>query len=88
VIAVVTRSTGGGVAGALALVLVPGIVGWFDALGFLAPLLPSAAAHGLAGVAQPGTAEYLAPAPAALLLIGWIMAPVGIAAWRAGARDV
>ena len=88
VIAVVTRSTGGGVAGALALLLVPGIVGWIDALGFLAPLLPSAAVHGLAGVAQPGTAEYVAAAPAALLLIGWIMAPVGIAAWRAGSRDV
>ncbi|MGI5128828.1 hypothetical protein ACQEVB_18625 [Pseudonocardia sp. CA-107938] len=86
-VAVTTRSTGGGVAGALALLLLPGVVGWVDALAVLAPLMPSAAVHGLAGVSTPGTAEHLAAAPAALLLVGWLTGPVGFAAWRAATRD-
>ncbi|SHL37603.1 hypothetical protein SAMN05443637_1267 [Pseudonocardia thermophila] len=85
--AVLTRSTGGGVAGALGLLLVPAVVGWFPGLSLLAPLLPAAAVHGLSGVADPAGAEYLAAAPAALLLVGWLTGMVGTAAWRAEVRD-
>lgn len=87
-LAVGTRSTSGGVAGALALLLVPAVVGWVPGLDVLAPLLPAAAVHGLAGVSDPGTAEYLAAAPAALSLTGWIVLLVAIAVGRARARDV
>jgi hypothetical protein len=86
--ALVLRSTGGGVVVALAVLLFPVITGWVPGLDVLAPLLPAAAVHGLAGVSVPGTAEYLAPVTAAVSLIGWIMLMGGISLWRVRSRDV
>ncbi|WP_433276236.1 hypothetical protein ACQPZA_33815 [Pseudonocardia xinjiangensis] len=85
--ALVLRSTGGGVVVALAVLLLPVLTGWVPGLDVVAPLLPAAAVHGLAGVSVPGTAEYLAPVTAAVSLVGWIMLLGGVSLWRVRSRD-
>lgn len=86
--AFVTRSTGGGVVVALAVLLLPVLTVWIPGLDVLAPLLPGAAVHGLSGASEPGSAEYLAAGPAALSLVGWTMVLGAIALQRVQARDV
>lgn len=86
--ALVLRSTGGGVLVGLALLALPTVLDWVPGVAALKILLPAAAVHGLAGVSHPGEAEYLAAAPAALSLVGWLVLAVGVATWRVARRDV
>ncbi|WP_308283250.1 TetR/AcrR family transcriptional regulator [Pseudonocardia nigra] len=80
----VLRSTGGGVVVALAVLALPTVLSWIPGLDALVRLLPGAALHGIAGASDPGTAEYLAVAPAALSIVGWTMVFGALALWRVG----
>jgi ABC-2 type transport system permease protein len=84
----VLRSTGGGVAVALAMLALPAVASWIPSLDILASLLPGAALHGIAGASEPGTAEYLAAGPGALSLVGWTVAIGALALWCVRTRDV
>jgi ABC-2 type transport system permease protein len=86
--ALVFRSTGGGILTGLALLALPTVLDWVPGLAALKIVLPAAAVHGLAGVSHPGEAEFLATAPAALSLVGWLLLAVGVATWRVTRRDV
>ena len=87
--AVATRSTGGGIATALGLFVLPTAVGWVpgppaDAV----VVLPAAALHGISGAASPGSAEFLPAGGAVALLAAWILAVLAVAAARLRSRDV
>jgi ABC-2 type transport system permease protein len=86
--ALVLRSTGGGVLLGLGFLALPTVLDWVPGLAALKVVLPAAAVHGLAGVSTPGDAEYLAAAPAALSLVGWVLLAVAVATWTTGRRDV
>ena len=71
--AFITRSAGWAIAAVLAIMSVPVLVGalpewWRD---LLLPGLPSSALHSLSGSVSMNSPEYLAPGPAAFVLLAW-----------------
>ena len=72
-VAFVTRNAGGAVAAVLAIMSAPALVGALPERwqGLLLPFLPASALHGLSGTASPRVPEYLAPGPAAFVLLAW-----------------
>ncbi|MGH3614092.1 MAG: hypothetical protein ACRDRK_16170 [Pseudonocardia sp.] len=86
--ALVVRSTGGGVVTALALLALPTVLHWIPGLDAAAPLLPSAALHGISGASEPGQAEFLSAATAIGSLIAWTVLIGAVAVWRVASRDV
>lgn len=87
--AFVTRATAGGVVVGIALLLVPGVAGWFPTgLGrALIPLLPATALHSLSGASDPGSPEDISAGLAVLSLLLWWAAGIVVAHRRLTRRD-
>ncbi|TDQ45726.1 ABC transporter [Actinorugispora endophytica] len=86
-LAVVARSTTGGVVGALSLLALPTLVSWGPVSwrGVLLACLPGEALHSLAGLTAPGAASPLPPVAAGAVLSAWTVLLLG-AAWTALSR--
>ncbi|MGF1471465.1 MAG: ABC transporter permease [Rubrobacteraceae bacterium] len=86
-LAFITRSAGWAVAAVLAIMSVPALVGalpeWWR--GVLLIGLPASSLHSLSGAVSPGSPEYLAPLPAAFVLLAWV-AGLLVAAYVSFAR--
>jgi hypothetical protein len=81
--ALVLRSTGAGVAVALAVLALPAVTSWIPGLAVLAPVWPGAAVHGVSGVD-----EHVGAGAGLLSLLAWTAAGTAVAVWRVRARDV
>lgn len=81
--ALVLRSTGGGVAVALAVLVLPTVTSWIPGLGVLAPVWPGAALHGVSGMD-----EHVGAGPGALSLLAWTAVVTAVAVWQVRVRDV
>jgi hypothetical protein len=68
-----TRSTGGGVAGVVALLVAPTVAGWLPGGQAVVPFLPGEAVHVLAGITGPGQG-HASPWSALLVLAVWAVA--------------
>lgn len=87
--AVVFRSAVGGVLGASAVLLVPGLVGMLPVAvrAPVMPLLPVSGLHSLAGLSKVGTPEHLGGLAAVAVLVVWTAIVLAIAAVRMSRRD-